>query len=122
MAARAVVGGSDDRFVASEHAFDRPGVESRPVGEHDHRAVDVRAERAEAAAERRARADLPVVALNDPCAGRLELVCAFDDDDLRDARPPQRVEDRRQQFALLDPAVARRGASGEHHRGGSSGR
>ena len=47
----------------AEHPLDRARVELGPVGEHDHRPLDVIAERRAAAAQRRARAML------DLCAG-----------------------------------------------------
>ena len=87
----------------------------------DDRRLDVVLERAEPAAERRARPALPVRAADEPDTDLrrdvTKVVRALDHDDLvhRALRDP--LEHAREEEALLRGAEARRGAGGEHDRG-----
>jgi hypothetical protein len=116
MAALAAVAGCE--YVVSvgppgpDDAVDRRRREVRAVGEDDDRRLGLVRERQEAAAERRARAALPVGAQHDRRA-RLEGVGARDDDHLvhgGGAHPRQHLLD---QEPLLGRS-ARRGAGREH--------
>ena len=111
MAAVAAVARGDDRRAAlapgCDDAVDRRRGELRPVGEHDHRRLDLRAERGEPAAERGARPALPVRAGD----GAFELVRTRDDHDLIDAA--ESLEHGGEEQALLRRAEPRRGAGRE---------
>ena len=112
MAAGAVVARGRERRVAREQAVDGARVELGPVGEHDDGAVDLGAERGEAAAEGCAGAALPLGAVHDAGVG-VEWVRPGDDDDLVDPARAERREHGREELPLLDAAVARRRAGGQ---------
>jgi hypothetical protein len=66
-----------------DHAIDCPGREVGPIREDNHCRCGGRRERAQTAAKRRSRTELPFGTVNDSRA-RVERVCARDDDDVFD--------------------------------------
>ena len=96
-----------------DHAVDRSGREAWPVCEDDDGGADLRSERFEAAAKRRAGPALPVVALDDASV-RLECVRAGDHDDLVDAARANALEHERQEQALLRCTEPACGAGRQH--------
>ena len=87
MEADAAVRGRDDVAAVGppglDDPVDRARIELGPVGEDDDRSLGLGGQRGEPAAQRRARAELPVGALD---ALDVERVCARHDDDAVDAR------------------------------------
>lgn len=116
MAAISVVGGRDDLRAAFaphvDHPVDRPRSEVRPVGEHDDRRGNLRAERTQAAPKGGTTAALPVRAMDRRGRGR-DVVRAEDDDRLRDGASANALEHGLEQHALLGAAEACRGPGGE---------
>lgn len=112
MAALALVGRRHDGVASlapgGDDALHGLRREIGPVGEEDDRRLDVRRERLEPAAERRAGPALPIGAANDPGVG-FHVVRAEDDDDLVHRRAPHPFEHLRQEQPLLRRAEARRG-------------
>ncbi len=97
-----------------EDALDRRRREVGPVGEDDDRGLRAGGERGEPAAQRRARAELPVGARDDPRAGRLQRVGARDDDDVVDGRLAEALQHARQKQVLLRRPEPGRRARREH--------
>ena len=107
----AAVARRDDRRRAPaplvDDPIDRGGRERRPVREHDDRRVDLRRERRETAAQRRAGSKLPVGAVD----RSLERVRPRDDDDL--IEPLHVLEHGGKEQPLLRRAEPRRCAGSE---------
>ena len=116
MPALAAVARRDDRLVplppGGDHALDRFWSEVGPVGQHDHRCVDLGRELGQATAKRGAGATAPLGATNDGRV-RLHFVRAEHDEHLVERGPMQPPEHLGQQQLLLRRAEARRGARGE---------
>jgi hypothetical protein len=100
------------RAPGRDDAIDRGRREVGTVGEDDNGGFDLRAERFEAAAKRRAGAALPVRTVDDPGVG-VERVGAADHHDLVDLARAHALEHARQQQALLRSAEPGRGACRE---------
>ena len=119
MEADAAVGGRDDVSALGppglDDPVDRARIELGPVGEDDDRGLGLGGQRGEAAAQRRARAALPVGAAD---ALDVERVRAGHDDDAVDARcaRPRRAPAAGAPAASAASAVARRRAGGEDDR------
>ena len=117
MAALAAVARGDDRLSrlapGGDDALDCLRREVGAVGEHDHRGVGVQP--GQATAQGGPGASFPVGAPDDPRVG-LDVVGAQDDDDLVHRRPPEPLQDLRQEQPLLRRAEARRRAGREDNR------
>jgi len=119
MAALAAVARGEDRLSPrtpdADHPLDRRRGEVGPVRQHDHRGLDLRSERRQAAAERRTRAVLPLRTADDARVG-LDLVRADHDDHLPDGGAPHPFQDLREEESLLRRSEPRRRPGGQDDR------
>ena len=114
MAALAAVARGDDGLApfppGRDHALDRLRGEIGPVGEHDHGCLRIQSRKA--AAEGRARASLPLGAVDDARVG-LDVVGADDDDNLVYRGTPEALQHLREKETLLGGAESSCGSGCE---------